>query len=135
MEHENLICPICRKYTFEEYADYDICPTCGWENDGVQFDDHNNAGGANHLSVNEARIEFFLLNRVETKDMATQYMEQFNADFARIFREYSGIDHVKEPIRSQEMSGRFKSIRKDYMNKLNKLLLGILYKGSEKIEC
>ena len=47
MEHEDLICPVCRKYTFEEYADYDICPTCGWENDGVQFDDHNYAGGAN----------------------------------------------------------------------------------------
>ena len=47
-------CPVCGKYEFEEYDDYDICPVCNWENDGLQYNDHNYAGGANDLSVNEA---------------------------------------------------------------------------------
>ena len=39
-------CPVCGKYEFEEYDDYDICPVCNWENDGLQYNDHNYAGGA-----------------------------------------------------------------------------------------
>ena len=51
-------CPVCGKYEFPEENSFDICPICGWENDGVQAHNHNFAGGANYLSVNEARIEF-----------------------------------------------------------------------------
>lgn len=32
-------CPICGKYEFEEYGNYDICLVCNWENDGLQYDD------------------------------------------------------------------------------------------------
>lgn len=48
-------CPVCGKYEFEEDGDFDICPICGWENDGVQNDDHDYTGGANKMSVNQAR--------------------------------------------------------------------------------
>ena len=44
--HRKMKCPVCGKYEFEEYDDYDICPVCNWENDGLQYNDHNYAGGA-----------------------------------------------------------------------------------------
>ena len=31
-------CPVCGKYKFEEENDFDICPYCMWENDGLQYD-------------------------------------------------------------------------------------------------
>lgn len=49
-------CPVCGKYTFDE--DYDICDVCGWENDPVQYNDHNYKGGANFMSVNEAKAAY-----------------------------------------------------------------------------
>jgi hypothetical protein len=51
-------CPICGKYDFAEEDDYDICTICGWENDGLQMSQHDYAGGANWLSVNQARENY-----------------------------------------------------------------------------
>lgn len=51
-------CPVCEKHFFETDDDYRVCPVCGWENDGVQNDDHDYAGGANKMSVNQARIAY-----------------------------------------------------------------------------
>ena len=51
-------CPVCNGYEFEEDNDFDVCEICGWENDGVQFDDPNYRGGANRLSLNEAKAEW-----------------------------------------------------------------------------
>jgi hypothetical protein len=35
-----------------------ICPVCFWEDDAVQFDDPGCAGGANHVSLDQARANF-----------------------------------------------------------------------------
>lgn len=48
-------CPVCREYEFAEYADYDICHNCLWENDGVQFNNPDISGGGNYLSLNQYR--------------------------------------------------------------------------------
>ncbi|GHU76133.1 hypothetical protein FACS189461_3330 [Spirochaetia bacterium] len=37
---------------------FDICPVCGWEDDPVQRNNPDYDGGANHLSLNEARRAF-----------------------------------------------------------------------------
>jgi Cysteine-rich CPCC len=37
---------------------FDLCPVCFWEDDPVQFDDHDYEGGANKVSLNEARKNF-----------------------------------------------------------------------------
>lgn len=50
-----VVCPVCEKTVFDHTNSFDICDVCGWENDGVQADDHNYTGGANVMSVNEAR--------------------------------------------------------------------------------
>ncbi len=45
-------CPCCGKTMVEEY---DICDVCFWENDPVQLSDPAYPGGANVMSLNEAR--------------------------------------------------------------------------------
>ena len=53
-------CPCCGYLTLDEAppGTYDICDVCWWEDDFVQYNDPNFRGGANHLSLNEARANF-----------------------------------------------------------------------------
>lgn len=51
-------CPVCGKYEFEDESCYNICPFCGWEDDGVQLDDPDFDGGANTLSLKQYRKEY-----------------------------------------------------------------------------
>lgn len=54
-EKDKILCPVCGKYEFEEKGDYDICEVCNWENDPLQTAEPDYKGGANHMSLNEAR--------------------------------------------------------------------------------
>jgi len=62
-------CFCCGYYTFEENViiNHDICPVCAWENDGIQNFNHTFCGGANEVSLNEARENFKLFD-VSNKD-------------------------------------------------------------------
>ena len=51
-------CPVCGKTTFSEEGGYEICRVCNWEDDPVQEKDPNYAGGANVLSLNQAKEEY-----------------------------------------------------------------------------
>ena len=53
-------CPCCKYLTFEEepYGSFEICPVCFWEDDNVQNNDPNYDGGANGISLNQARENF-----------------------------------------------------------------------------
>ena len=53
-------CPGCGYLTLEEQSPgtYEICPVCYWEDDPVQFDDPTFPGGANVVSLEEARRNF-----------------------------------------------------------------------------
>ena len=48
-------CPCCGYVTLEEANVYEICPLCGWEDDPTQSRDEDFAGGANVLSLCDAR--------------------------------------------------------------------------------
>jgi hypothetical protein len=37
---------------------FDLCPVCFWEDDPIQFRDHDYEGGANKVSLNVARKNF-----------------------------------------------------------------------------
>ncbi len=57
-EAEELRCPCCGQHFFSEKNAFEICPVCGWEDDRVQREDPDFAGGANKMSLNEAKKAF-----------------------------------------------------------------------------
>ncbi|MCI2062138.1 MAG: hydrolase [Eubacteriaceae bacterium] len=54
------ICPCCGNAVFDEEppGTFQICPVCGWEDDRAQYLDPDLKGGANRMSLNEAREAF-----------------------------------------------------------------------------
>lgn len=57
-ESKGIKCPVCGKYTFAEEDDYDICDECWWMNDRYQNMHPEYAGGANKMSLNQARAAY-----------------------------------------------------------------------------
>ena len=53
-------CPCCGYLTLDEEpgGSYDICPVCFWEDDYVQFQDPDYVGGANGVSLRQAKANF-----------------------------------------------------------------------------
>lgn len=53
-------CPCCGYLTLTDKppGTFAICPVCFWEDDEVQFKDPMSAGGANQVSLAEARKNF-----------------------------------------------------------------------------
>jgi hypothetical protein len=53
-------CPCCELHTLAEAnrGSHEICRVCNWQDDGVQSDDPEYRGGANHESLAEARAAF-----------------------------------------------------------------------------
>lgn len=59
---DKIVCACCKIGLIED--DWcDICSVCGWEQDRVQEKDHDFAGGANDLSLNEHRKRFQKLRK------------------------------------------------------------------------
>ena len=59
-------CPCCENLTLSEEppGTFEICSLCGWEDDAVQFIDPDYEGGANTLSLNQARKLFWSIEKV-----------------------------------------------------------------------
>ncbi len=52
-------CSCCGYYTLDEGGgNYDICPVCFWEDDGLQNDNPDMSGGANDMSLNDAKASY-----------------------------------------------------------------------------
>ncbi|MBQ9610772.1 MAG: DUF2974 domain-containing protein [Lachnospiraceae bacterium] len=66
---EKYKCPCCGYYTFKERAGgtYDICPVCYWEDDLIQLNDETYEGGANKVSLKQARINFLKFGACEER--------------------------------------------------------------------
>jgi hypothetical protein len=52
---DHLPCACCGSKVIRDRGMFEICPVCGWEDDPAQVRNPNLAGGANALSLNEAR--------------------------------------------------------------------------------
>jgi hypothetical protein len=48
-------CPCCGYKTLRNYAEYDICPICKWEDDPPMRDNPYYTGGANGMSLYDAQ--------------------------------------------------------------------------------
>lgn len=53
--HDGQLCPVCGQFQFGEDDNFEICEICGWEDDSLQRDEPDFAGGANKMSLNQAR--------------------------------------------------------------------------------
>lgn len=49
------ICPVCGMYEFSEHDSFEVCEVCGWEDDCLQLEEPDYEGGANDMSLNQAR--------------------------------------------------------------------------------
>lgn len=52
------ICACCGNPLRFQYECNEICPVCGWEDDDIQNDDPDFDGGANDMSLNEAKAAY-----------------------------------------------------------------------------
>jgi len=59
-------CSCCGYYTLIEKYD-DICPVCRWQEDIVQKEDLDFKGGANEVSLNQARDNYKLFEVSDEK--------------------------------------------------------------------
>ena len=48
-------CPCCGQLTIDDPGSWEICDVCGWEDDPLQGDDPDYWGGANSMSLNQAK--------------------------------------------------------------------------------
>ncbi|MDY3974542.1 MAG: CPCC family cysteine-rich protein [Veillonella caviae] len=52
---EKFKCPVCGELTVDEPRYYSLCEVCNWEDDPVQYMYLDRGGGANQMSLNQAR--------------------------------------------------------------------------------
>ncbi|MCD8087122.1 MAG: hypothetical protein LUE22_00840 [Oscillospiraceae bacterium] len=62
MNSTEIRCPVCGKTNVTEY---DICTVCNWENDPIQNWKPDLPGGANRMSLNQAREAWAKGERIE----------------------------------------------------------------------
>ncbi|HPE59546.1 MAG TPA: CPCC family cysteine-rich protein [Thiolinea sp.] len=66
-------CPCCGYLTFDEEppGTFEICPICGWEDDEAQFRDTTYDGGANVVSLEEARKNFITIGAINEESLGS----------------------------------------------------------------
>ena len=77
-------CPCCGFYTYDTPPNgtYDICSVCFWEDDPIQLEQEDYSGGANKVSLKQARENY----------------RRFGACEARL------LPYVREPL-DEELEG------------------------------
>ena len=55
---DELICPVCNQFYFDEINGYDFCPVCGWFDDPGQRAEPDMECGCNHRSQNQHREQW-----------------------------------------------------------------------------
>lgn len=58
MSESSHVCPVCGEYKFPEFDSYDVCPTCGWEDDWYQEKNPDEDAGANEMSLNAYKTAY-----------------------------------------------------------------------------
>lgn len=135
-KEKECICPVCGKYKFAEFGDFDMCATCGFENDPVEYTDHNEDGGANHFSVNALRIIYFAMNHPKTKLRAYKIIDEFKKKLDKVYDKHDDIDY--RTVERNQIGGEMDDVYTDCVSDLSKLMMEVLeddikaYTGTEE---
>lgn len=72
MKGQKNACPCCGYLTLSSVppGTFEVCPVCFWEDDDAQFRDPDYAGGANTISLNEARSNFRTIRAITPDHVA-----------------------------------------------------------------
>ena len=57
-DHDLQPCPCCDSRVLTMLGGYEVCEVCGREDDPIQTAESDYAGGANKLSLNQARMQW-----------------------------------------------------------------------------
>ena len=60
-------CPCCDYLSLPQNGNYNICPICFWEDDGISIDSENSYSGPNHMSIFEGRENFIKYGACEER--------------------------------------------------------------------
>ena len=78
------------------------------------------------MSVNEARIEFFLLGKKNVRETIIKGQQKFREECREIQRRYAGLNYVKFPEKTEQQKKEFNEARKKYLNILNHILQSMI---------
>lgn len=59
-------CPVCGEYEFKDALTHDICPICGWEDDGMEINPYDEKGGPSKTFI-EYKQAFLEKRKVNPK--------------------------------------------------------------------
>jgi len=57
-QNKNKPCACCGKLSLPFGSVFEICPVCGWQDDDIQNDDPQFDGGANDMSLEQAKAAY-----------------------------------------------------------------------------
>ncbi|RJE75171.1 hypothetical protein BGP76_18880 [Reichenbachiella sp. MSK19-1] len=108
--------------------EYSICPICYWEDDPVQFEEPYYEGGANRVSLIQARINYNEFGACEL-DMKKYVRSAFKTDKRK---QYS-----HEYLFQNKLIPYWYQLLKQYLRNANKsgLTIPYLYGGQNEINC
>lgn len=117
--HGNYECACCGEMILEYYDHMEICPICGWQEDKVQEDDPDYAGGANELSLNQFKVVYSLLKDECTRSETLQAQKRNNEIRANIYVKYQGINYQ---IDGDKIKNELVGERTRYINEIESII-------------
>jgi len=79
-------CPVCDFFTLPRRNEFEICPVCFWEYDGLDVDTLDQLSGPNHLTLRVARDNFHELGAYEPAMVASVLDERSRQRYRSIPR-------------------------------------------------